>query len=483
MRCFELPFVHLPVGDLELHPRAQCAQPLGGLVDRLDPVVQEERLALSLVLAQQRSFDQLLVVLADVGLDRAPALGGRLDHADVADPGHRHLERARDRRRAHRDHVDLQLELAEQLLLLYAEPLLLVDDQQAELLRADIAAQQAMRADEDVDLAVGEPLDGLALLGLWTETRHVLDRDRVVLQALGERAVVLLGEDRGGDEQHHLLAVLDGLERGAQRDFGLAVADVAADQAVHRARRLHVRLDHLDRVALVGRLGERERVLEVALPVAVARERVTLAPLALGVQVEQLPGELLCRSSGSSLEGVPTGTAQLGEGRVNTAGADVAADLRELVDRDEHAVRARVLEVQIVARDVRDGLRVEAGEPRDPVVLVDDDVAGPQVGEAAQHAAPALDSVPALPLRGAAAMEQAVLRDHREVELRRDEALLQPGVGERDQAVRARGAVQPVHLQPAEVVRGPLALTAARERHDRAVGRTAGASRARARPP
>ena len=65
------------------------------------------------------------------------------------------------------------------------------------------------------------------------------------------------------------------------------------------------------------------------------------------------------------------------------AGADVAADLGELVDGHEHAVRARVLEVQVVARDVGDGLGVKAGEARDPVVLVDDDVAGAQLGEAA----------------------------------------------------------------------------------------------------
>ena len=239
-------------------------------------------------------------------------------------------------------------------------------------------------------LPVGEALDRLSLLGLRAEARDVLDRDRIVLEALGERAVVLLGEDRRRHEQHHLLAVLDRLERGPERDLGLAVADVAADQAVHRARRLHVGLDHLDRVALVGRLGERERVLEVALPVAVGGERVTLAALALGVQVEQLAGELLGGPPGPRLDRVPAGAAELRQRRVGAAGADVPADLRELVDRDEHPVRAGVLEVQVVARDVRDGLRVEAREPRDPVVLVDDDVAGAQVGEAAQHAAPAL---------------------------------------------------------------------------------------------
>ena len=72
--------------------------------------------------------DQVLVVGADVGADRAPALGRRLDHRDVAQAGEAHLQGARDRRRREREHVDLQLQLAQQLLLLDPEALLLVDD-------------------------------------------------------------------------------------------------------------------------------------------------------------------------------------------------------------------------------------------------------------------------------------------------------------------------------------------------------------------
>ena len=161
----ELLLVHLPVRDGEAQLRAQRAQPLRGLVDVLDAVVQEERLPAARVLALERVLDEVLVVLADVGLDRAAALGRRLDHGDVAQPGEAHLQRARDRRRAHRDHVDLELELAQQLLLLDAEALLLVDDDQAEVLRAHVAAEHAVGADQDVDLAVGEALDGRALLG------------------------------------------------------------------------------------------------------------------------------------------------------------------------------------------------------------------------------------------------------------------------------------------------------------------------------
>ncbi len=96
----ELPLAHLPVGDREAHARAQRAQPLGRLLDRLDAVVQEERLPIALVLAQDRALDELLLVLADVCLHRPAALRRRLDHRDVAQPRQRHLQRARDRRGA-----------------------------------------------------------------------------------------------------------------------------------------------------------------------------------------------------------------------------------------------------------------------------------------------------------------------------------------------------------------------------------------------
>ena len=290
---------------MKRHPRAQAAQALGGLVDRLDAVVQEERLPAARVLAHERLLDELLVVLADVGLDRPAALGRRLDDGDVAQAGERHLQRARDRRRAHRDDVDAQLELAQQLLLLDAEALLLVDDDQPEILRADVAAEQPVRADEDVDRAVLKARDGVALLHGGAKAADLLDRERVVLQALGERAVVLLGEDRRRHEHQHLLAGVRRLERGAQRDLGLAVADVAADQAIHRALGLHVDLHELDRLALVGGLLVGEGGLELAQPVGVRREGEAGTAATLGIEVEQLAGELLGRAASAVLHRLP----------------------------------------------------------------------------------------------------------------------------------------------------------------------------------
>ena len=96
-------------------------------------------------------------------------------------------------------------------------------------------------------------------------------------EALLEGLEVLLHEQRRRHEHGDLLAVLDGLERGAHGDLGLAEADVAREQAVHRDRPLHVGLHLVDGLQLVGGLGERERLLELALPRGVRAERVTLA--------------------------------------------------------------------------------------------------------------------------------------------------------------------------------------------------------------
>ena len=49
------------------------------------------------------------------------------------------MQRARDRRRREGEDVDLEAELAEQLLLRDAEALLLVDDHEPEVLRDHVA--------------------------------------------------------------------------------------------------------------------------------------------------------------------------------------------------------------------------------------------------------------------------------------------------------------------------------------------------------
>ena len=134
----ELPVAHLPVRDADPHLRHEAAQLLGRLVDRLDAVVQEERLPATLVLAPDGLGDELLVPLPHVRADRL-AVGRRCgDHRDVAQAGERHVQRARDRRGRQREHVDLEPQRPQELLLGDAEALLLVHDHEPERLRHDV---------------------------------------------------------------------------------------------------------------------------------------------------------------------------------------------------------------------------------------------------------------------------------------------------------------------------------------------------------
>ena len=115
------------------------------------------------------------------------------------------------------------------------------------------------------------------LLRRGPEPGEHLHLHREVGEALAEGLVVLLGEHRGGHQHGDLLAVHDRLEGGAQRHLGLAVAHVAADQAVHGLGPLHVPLHVADGLQLVGRLVVGEGRLELLLPGRVDREGVALA--------------------------------------------------------------------------------------------------------------------------------------------------------------------------------------------------------------
>ena len=116
-------------------------------------------------------------------------------------------------------------------------------------------------------------LGHLAGLAGGEEPGQHLDPHRVAGEAVAEGLVVLLGEQRGGHEHGHLLAVLHGLERGPDGDLGLAEADVAAHEAVHRVVGLHVGLHVVDGRELVGRLLVGEGLLQLALPRRVVRRR------------------------------------------------------------------------------------------------------------------------------------------------------------------------------------------------------------------
>ena len=135
------------------------------LLDVRHPVVDEEDLALPQQLPADGLGDRPLVVLADVGEDGL-AVGRRgVEQGQVPDAGEAHLEGAGDRGGGQGEHVDVGAQLLDGLLVADSEALLLVDDQQPEVLELQIARQQPMGADHDVDRAVRQPVHDPAAPG------------------------------------------------------------------------------------------------------------------------------------------------------------------------------------------------------------------------------------------------------------------------------------------------------------------------------
>ncbi len=379
----EVALGHLTVRGRDAGLRYELGDLLRRTVDRLHPVVDEEDLPLTRELAADRGGDLPLVVRPRERQHRVTLFGRRGDDAHLADAGDRHLERARDRGGAHREHVDIEPQLLQLLLVLDAEPLLLVDDDQAEVVKLHLVRQQPVRTDDDVDLAVGDARQRGLHLGVGLEPRQRGDRDREARVPVGERRLVLLDEQRRRDQDRDLLAVLDCLERRTYRDLRLAVADVAAHEPVHRHDLLHVALHLVDADELVGRLDVGERVLQLALPGRVWGERVSDRGLTRRVQLDQLCRDLAYGPAGAGLALVPVGAAHLVErGRLT---ADVAGDEVELVHRHVQpvvrlvALAGCVVDDQILAGRAGDGALYELDIAPDTVVLVDDGVAGAQL--------------------------------------------------------------------------------------------------------
>ena len=180
-------------------------------------------------------------------------------------------------------------------------------------------------------------------------------------------------------EERDLLAVHHRLERGAHRDFGLAVADVAAQQAIHRRRRFHVALDVGDRRLLIGRQLVLERVLELLLPVRIGAERVARHRLARGVELEQLLRHVAHRLLDPGLRPLPRGAAQPVERRPRRAG--VLLDEIEPLDRHEQLVLAGVAQLEELLHAVADADLLQADEHADAVIDVDDEVADLQIAQ------------------------------------------------------------------------------------------------------
>ena len=154
------------------------------LVKALDAVVDQEHLAPARHLEVYGLGHELVVHRGDGG-DDGIAVGRRGgDGAEVARAHQRELQRARDGRGAHRQGVDVHLQLLELFLDGDAEFLFLVHHEQSQVFELHGLADELVGADYDVDFAGGQVgQDFLDLFG-GAGAREVLDPDGEILQAL-----------------------------------------------------------------------------------------------------------------------------------------------------------------------------------------------------------------------------------------------------------------------------------------------------------
>ena len=148
-----------------------------------------------------------------------------------------------------------------------------------------------------------------------TEAREQLDVYPEIPEPLARRLVVLRREQRRRSEYDRLLRLDHRLENRAERDLGLAVADVAAKQSVHHSAALHVLFDLGDGAQLVGRLFVRECVLEPLLIVGVRFVAIALAALPLRIERGEVDRHLFDRLGDLSLYLFKLFAAQLGQPR------------------------------------------------------------------------------------------------------------------------------------------------------------------------
>ena len=94
---------------------------------------------------------------------------------------------------------------------------------------------------------------------------------------------MLLGEHRCRHEYRRLAVIEDALHRRTQRDLRFAVADVAAQQPIHRRFRLHVGLYLAYAAQLIVGFGVAEVILKLALPRRIGCECVARYARTLGI--------------------------------------------------------------------------------------------------------------------------------------------------------------------------------------------------------
>jgi len=206
-----------------------------------------------MVLAQQRLAHHHVVPFHHIGAHGQSIDRRGLDGRKLAQPGHRHLQRARNRRGGKRQHMHVGAKRLEPLLVCDAETLFFVDNHQSQIAKLGAFRQDCMGADHDIDIAFLQPHTRIGHFLGRHQTREPPHLEREAGKTLGETGVMLARQKGGWSDHSHLLAAHRSDKGGPQRHLGLAETDIATHQPVHRLAAFQI-VQHIgnSRILVVG---------------------------------------------------------------------------------------------------------------------------------------------------------------------------------------------------------------------------------------
>ena len=257
--------------------------------------------------------------------------------------------------------------------------LLLVHHQQRQVLELDVFPEQRMRADDDVDAAIGDAGPDRGELGRRHQPRGLRDIHREAAKALGEGLEMLARQQRGRHDDCDLLAADRGDKGRAQGHFRLAESDVAANQPVHRPAGAEILDGGIDGGKLVVGLLVGKTGAEFVIGARPDREPRRLAQLPLGRDLDQLAGDLADAALHARLARLPIAAAQPVELDARFLRA-VARQQIDVLHRQEQLGAFGVMDLETIMRRAGRLDRLQAGEAADAVVDMHHQIAGRQAG-------------------------------------------------------------------------------------------------------
>ena len=246
--------------------RHECLNRIGNAPKIRDAIVDDERLTLACELTLQCLLNSSLIPRNHLRHNCATIRRRRCQGRDIAQSEHRHVQRSRDRRRAECQDIRCDSKLKQALFVFNSEALLFIDHDEPEILESHILRKNAVRADEDVDIALRSRFENDALLSICLESTQRLHAERIRAESIAKTLLVLLGKHCGGHEQRSLSTTIHYLECRANRDFRFAESNVTAHEPIHRARPLHIALRGSDRSDLIFRFVVGKLRFEISLP-------------------------------------------------------------------------------------------------------------------------------------------------------------------------------------------------------------------------